>query len=144
MKIIAQGLVSGDLPWEIIFIGIALAVSLEFLGLNSLTVAVGFYLPLSVSTPIMIGGIVRWGTELFANKEVKEKRDRTGTLFAFGLIAGEALISVIIAMLIVPGFINPEAPVFTESNLLSFLLFMVLAVLLFAITMKKRAKDELS
>jgi uncharacterized oligopeptide transporter (OPT) family protein len=134
MKIIAQGLMSGDLPWEIIFIGIALAVSLEFLGLNSLTVAVGFYLPLTVSTPIMIGGIVRWGTELFANKEVKEKRDRTGTLFASGLIAGE----------VVPGFINPEAPVFTESKLLSFLLFRVLAVLLFAITMKKRAKDELS
>lgn len=142
MKIVAQGLMSGDLPWEIIFIGIALAISIEFLGLNSLTVAVGFYLPLSVSTPIMLGGIVRWATELFANKEQKAKRDRTGTLFASGLIAGEALISVIIAMLIVPGIINPQAPVSTESNLVSFLLFMMLTVLLLTITIKKRENDE--
>lgn len=142
MKIISQGLMSGDLPWEIIFIGIALAISIEFLGLNSLTVAVGFYLPLSVSTPIMIGGIVRWTTELFVNQEKKVKRDRTGTLFASGLIAGEALISVVIAILIVPGVINPEAPVLAESNWVSFLLFMLLAVLLFTITIKKRDTDE--
>ena len=68
MKIIAQGLMSGDLPWEIIFIGIALAISLEFLGLNSLTVAVGFYLPISVSASIMVGGIVRWLSEWMVDK----------------------------------------------------------------------------
>jgi putative OPT family oligopeptide transporter len=142
MKIIAQGLMSGDLPWDIIFIGIALAISIEFLGLNSLTVAVGFYLPLSVSSSIMLGGIVRWATELFANKEKKAKRDRVGTLFASGLIAGEALISVIIAMLIVPGIINPQAPVWTDSKWISFIFFMTLAVLLFIVTVKKRKKNE--
>ncbi|WP_037464496.1 OPT family oligopeptide transporter [Shimazuella kribbensis] len=144
MNIIAQGLMSGDLPWDIIFIGAALAICIEFLGLNSLTVAVGFYLPLSVSTPIMIGGIVRWITELFANKDKQEKRERVGTLFASGLIAGEALISVFIALLIVPGIINPDAAVMMESNLIPFFLFLGIAALLLVITMKKqREKDGL-
>jgi putative OPT family oligopeptide transporter len=139
MKIIAEGLMSENLPWEFIFIGIALAITVEFLGLNSLTVAVGFYLPLSVSTPIMLGGIVRWLTGTFvSNDEVKLRREETGTLFASGLIAGEALISVIIALLIVPGIINPDAPIVTESNLLPFILFLILAVLLAYITMKRR------
>lgn len=107
MKIIAEGLMAGNLPWELIVIGAALAVSLEFLGLNSLTVAVGFYLPVSVSTPIMIGGFVRYLTEVFVKKaEDKKSREETGTLFASGLIAGEALVSVIIAILIVPGKIG--------------------------------------
>jgi putative OPT family oligopeptide transporter len=141
MQIIAQGIMSSDLPWEFIFIGIALAVTIEFLGLNSLTVAVGFYLPLSVSTPIMIGGIVRVVTEFFAQQEVKEKRERVGTLFASGLIAGEALISVIIALLIVPGFINPEAPVIFDSNLLSCLLFLALAVLFISIIWRQKRTD---
>jgi putative OPT family oligopeptide transporter len=141
MQIIAQGIMSSDLPWEFIFIGVALAVTIEFLGLNSLTVAVGFYLPLSVSTPIMIGGIVRVVTEFFAKQEVKEKRERVGTLFASGLIAGEALISVIIALLIVPGFINPEASVIFDSNLLSCLLFLALATLFISIIWRKKRID---
>jgi putative OPT family oligopeptide transporter len=139
MKIIAEGLMSENLPWEFIFIGIALAITVEFLGLNSLTVAVGFYLPLSVSTPIMLGGIVRWLTGTFvSNDEIRLRREETGTLFASGLIAGEALISVIIALLIVPGIINPDAPIVTESNLLPLILFLILAVLLAYIAMKRR------
>jgi putative OPT family oligopeptide transporter len=143
MNIIAQGLMAGDLPWDIIFIGASLAISLEFLGLNSLTVAVGFYLPLSVSAPIMIGGVVRWTTELFVNKDKQEKRERVGTLFASGLIAGEALISVFIALLIVPGIINPAAAVMTESNLIPTILFLGLAALLLVVTLKKSEKDGL-
>lgn len=142
MKIIAQGIMSGNLPWDLIFIGIALAITIEFLGLNSLTVAVGFYLPLSVSTPIMVGGLVRWLSEAFVNDEVKQRRDEIGTLFASGLIAGEALLSVIIAILIVPKFVNPDAPVATESNLLPFILFLLIAVLLAYVTMKRRNDDK--
>lgn len=138
MKIIAQGIMAENLPWDFIFIGIALALTIEFLGLHSLTVAVGFYLPLSVSTPIMVGGIVRWLSEAFVGKEEKRRRDEAGTLFASGLIAGEALISVIIAILIVFRMINPDIAVATESNLIPFLLFLVLAGILAFVTMRRR------
>jgi putative OPT family oligopeptide transporter len=137
MKIIVEGLMAGNLPWELIIIGAALAISLEFLGLNSLTVAVGFYLPVSVSTPIMIGGIIRWLTEAFKKDEkVKKLREETGTLFASGLIAGEALISVVLALLIVPGIINPDAPVKLDNDWLPLVLFVVLSALLWLVTVK--------
>lgn len=141
MQIISQGLMAGDLPWDIIFIGAALAISLEFLGLNSLTIAVGFYLPLSVSMPIMIGGAVRWLSEVGAKKKQQERGERSGTLFASGLIAGEALISVFIALLIVPGVVNPDAPIWLVSNWVSVGLFLLLAISLWWVAMKGRAND---
>lgn len=131
MKIIVEGLMDGNLPWELIFIGAGFAISIEFLGLNSLTVAVGLYLPISVSTPIMIGGFIRWIVEKMAkDEETRKLREETGTLFASGLIAGEALISVVIAILIVFEMVNPDAPVKVDSDLLSFALFMVLSAIL--------------
>ncbi|TCS96915.1 putative OPT family oligopeptide transporter [Hazenella coriacea] len=143
MKIIAEGLMSGNLPWELILIGAALAISLEFLGINSLTIAVGFYLPLSVSAPIMIGGIVRWVTQSWIkNDGLRKLREETGTLFASGLIAGEALISVIIAMMIVPGWINPDAPVKIDNDILPFSLFLGLTALLWFVTVKFVKKPE--
>ncbi|MCK9912672.1 OPT/YSL family transporter, partial [Microbacteriaceae bacterium K1510] len=78
--------------WDLIFIGAATAIVIELLGLNSLTVAVGIYLPVHTSAPIMVGGIVRWLVEYYAKKDrVKKQRVETGTLFASGLIAGESL-----------------------------------------------------
>jgi putative OPT family oligopeptide transporter len=145
MKIIVEGIMSGNLPWELIIIGAALAVSIEFLGLNSLTVAVGFYLPVSVSTPIMVGGLIRWLTEVFVKEEkVKQAREETGTLFASGLIAGEALVSVVIALLIVANKINPDAPAKFDGNLLPFALFLGLSLLLWFVTVKfvKKEKQE--
>jgi putative OPT family oligopeptide transporter len=143
MKIIVEGLMQGNLPWQLIIMGAALAIAIEFLGLNSLTVAVGFYLPLSTSAPIMIGGLVRWFTDRYAKtEEVRKQREETGTLFASGLIAGEALVSVIIALLIVPGIINPDAPVKFDSNLLSFVLFLALTVVLWWVTVKFSGKKS--
>ncbi|MGA9172716.1 MAG: oligopeptide transporter, OPT family [Thermoactinomyces sp.] len=137
MKIIVEGLMQGHLPWQLIIMGAALSIAIEFLGLNSLTVAVGFYLPVSTSVPIMIGGIIRWLTDRFAkNEEARRNREETGTLFASGLIAGEALVSVVIAILIVPGWINPDAPVKFASNWLPLVLFLVLTATLWAVTVK--------
>lgn len=137
MKIIVQGLMEGNLPWSLILFGVALAIAIEFLGLNSLTVAVGFYLPVSVSAPIMIGGLVRWFSEAFVKDEgIRQRREETGTLFASGLIAGEALISVIIALLIVPKIVDPNAPVKIDSDLLPTVIFAVMAIVLFLVTTK--------
>lgn len=142
MKIIVEGLMQGNLPWELIIIGVAMAVCIEFLGINSLTFAVGFYLPASISAPIMIGGIVRWVVERFAkDQKVKQSREETGTLFASGLIAGEALISVIIALLIVPGIIDPAAPLLVEGQLLPLILFLGMTILLWFISVKFANKN---
>lgn len=142
MKIIVEGLMQGNLPWELIIIGIALAITIEFLGINSLTFAVGFYLPVSISAPIMVGGIVRWMVERFAkNEKVRQSREETGTLFASGLIAGEALVSVFIALLIVPGIVDPNAPLLVENQLLPFVLFLGLTGLLWFMSIKFANKN---
>ncbi|WP_093229546.1 OPT family oligopeptide transporter [Thermoflavimicrobium dichotomicum] len=143
MKMIVEGLMAGNLPWDLIFIGAALAITIEFLGLNSLTVAVGFYLPLATSVPIMIGGAIRWLVEKMAKDDkTRQMREETGTLFASGLIAGEALVSVIVALLIVPGIVNPDAPTKVESMLLPFALFMGLAALLWWVSVKFANKKQ--
>ncbi|MFB7642208.1 OPT/YSL family transporter, partial [Peribacillus butanolivorans] len=130
-----------DLPWTLIFIGAAIAITLEFFGLNSLVVAVGIYLPVHTSAPIMIGGFVRFFVEYFAKtKEALKERVDRGTLFASGLIAGESLIGVFIAILIAAGVQVPAAAKLA-SNLIPFLLFLALAGLLWFISSKGKKED---
>ncbi|TCP64241.1 OPT family oligopeptide transporter [Baia soyae] len=143
MRIIVEGIMGGNLPWDLIFMGIALAITIEFLGLNSLTVAVGFYLPLSISSPIMVGGIIRWLSEVFAKDEsIRRKREEVGTLFASGLIAGEALISVVIALLIVPKVINPDKPLMFDNNWMPVTVFALLAISLLCVATRFSSKEK--
>src|SRR5205085_3679913 len=60
MSFIIEGIMSQQLPWGLVLIGVFISVVLELCGLSSLAFAVGVYLPVSTSTPIMVGGIVRW------------------------------------------------------------------------------------
>lgn len=141
MKILAEGVLGGDLPWTLIFIGVAIAITLEFFGLNSLSVAVGIYLPVHTSAPIMIGGFVRYFVECFAKtKEVRKARVDRGTLFASGLIAGESLIGVLIAVLIAVG-VKVPAVAMLASNLIPFLLFLALAGVLWFVSSKRNKED---
>ena len=141
MKILAEGVLGGDLPWTLIFIGTAIAITLEFFGLNSLSVAVGIYLPVHTSAPIMIGGFVRYFVERFAkSKEARKSRVDRGTLFASGLIAGESLIGVLIAVLIAVGVQVPAVAVLA-SNLIPFLLFLALAGVLWYVSSKRNKED---
>ncbi|MDQ0416558.1 putative OPT family oligopeptide transporter [Croceifilum oryzae] len=143
MRIIVEGIMGGNLPWDLIFMGISLAIAIEFLGLNSLTVAVGFYLPLSISSPIMVGGIIRWLSEAFAKDErIRRKREEVGTLFASGLIAGEALISVVIALLIVPKVIDPDKPLAFDNNWMPVTIFSLLAISLLWIAVRFKSKEK--
>ncbi|WML49921.1 oligopeptide transporter, OPT family [Neobacillus sp. PS3-34] len=138
MKILAEGVLGGDLPWNLIFIGAAIAITLEFFGLNSLVVAVGIYLPVHVSTPIMIGGFVRYFIDRFSkNDEVRKERGDRGTLFASGLIAGESLVGVIIAILIYAGVPVPDVAK-SPSDLLPFILFLILAAALWYVSYKRK------
>jgi len=130
----------GSMAWDLIFLGASIAVVIEFLGLNSLVVAVGVYLPVHVSTPIIIGGAVRWLIDFFTKDEgLRRLRNDSGVLFASGLIAGESLIGVVIAILIVAGVPIPESPV-SENGWISCAVFLAVTFLLWYIA--RRASSE--
>jgi putative OPT family oligopeptide transporter len=102
MALVIDGVVNADLPWALVVAGIFLAAMFEMVGLPSLVVAVGLYLPLSLMSPILVGGIVRLAIEKrhTARIDVLREKRENGVLFASGLIAGAALVGVIIAGLV--------------------------------------------
>jgi putative OPT family oligopeptide transporter len=102
MATVVQGVMNANIPWSPILVGGMIAVAIELLGIQSLPFAIGLYLPLSLSTPIMAGGIVA----LLIRKSTKDgllhkARHQMGILFGSGLVAGDALIGVGTAFLIV-------------------------------------------
>jgi len=103
MRTVIDGVMGGDMPWALLVIGGFAAVVVELLGMNSLAFAVGLYLPIELSMPIMVGGLVRaWTNHRFSGRAMEERRER-GILFGSGLIAGAALIGVLVALLVSSG-----------------------------------------
>ncbi len=100
MATVVQGVMNSNLPWEPIIVGGVIALSIELLGVSSLPVAIGLYLPLSLSTPIMTGGLVAWLVKRKSTKEQYEKRNLRGILFASGMVAGDGLFGVVGAFMI--------------------------------------------
>jgi putative OPT family oligopeptide transporter len=100
MKTVVEGVLGGDLPWGLVFVGGSFAVLAEIVGIPSLPFAVGIYLPLSTMTPIYVGGLVRHIIEKRAghNEELKRRRREKGILLGSGFIAGEGLTGVGIAI----------------------------------------------
>ena len=102
MKMLVEGVMNGNLPWGLIFIGIFIAIAVEILRIPILPVAIGLYLPLELSTCITLGGIIR----LFLEKrklpeEDKKRKLNNGILFSSGMIAGEGLVGIFLAILAV-------------------------------------------
>ncbi|MGM0599517.1 MAG: OPT family oligopeptide transporter [Candidatus Rifleibacteriota bacterium] len=100
MKLVIDGVIGGSLPWNLVFCGVFIAIGIELLGINSLAFAVGLYLPMSLSVPIMAGGIIRWILELRKKDPKLEQKRETGVLYSSGLIAGAALTGVLIMVLL--------------------------------------------
>ena len=100
MKMIIEGVMGGNLPWNLVFAGAGIAIVIEILGIPVLPFAIGLYLPLHLSTGIMAGGLVRLYFEK-KKKITEEKRkdaiDR-GILYTSGLIAGEGLVGILLAV----------------------------------------------
>jgi uncharacterized oligopeptide transporter (OPT) family protein len=98
MSLVVKGVITGDLPWRFVIIGIFLAAIVELVGIRSLPFAVGVYLPLYLTTPIMAGGFLRYLTEKTKDESLLKARRESGILFSSGLIAGSALVGVGLAL----------------------------------------------
>ena len=99
MKMIVEGVMQGNLPWSLILIGVAIGIVIEILKIPVLPVAIGLYLPLELSTTMMIGGAVRYVAEKI-NKSSDENAG-SGILFCSGMIAGEGIVGLLLAVLAV-------------------------------------------
>ena len=107
MKLVVEGVMGGTLPWGLIFCGVGIAVVIEILGIPVLPFAVGLYLPIYLSTPIFIGGLIRWFIERKQSKKSEEEKKEAadnGVLYCSGMIAGEGLIGILLAVFAVIPF----------------------------------------
>lgn len=106
MKLVVEGVMGGTLPWGLVFCGVFVAIVIEILGLPVLPVSIGLYLPIHLSAPIFVGGMIR---KLVESKKADTeeaaalKKDRVdrGLLYSSGMIAGEGLIGILLAVLAV-------------------------------------------
>ena len=103
MKMIVEGVMDGNLPWTLVWIGVFIAVVIEIFGIPVLPVAIGLYLPLRLSVPIMAGGLVRYVVTKRAVSAAPESEAGSGILFCSGMIAGEGLVGILMAVLAVAG-----------------------------------------
>lgn len=104
MKMITEGVMEGNLPWNLVFIGAAIAVVIEIVGIPVLPFAIGIYLPVQLNACIMIGGLIRLVLDKMKKDEEKKKSIiNDGVLFCSGMIAGEGLIGIALALLAVFG-----------------------------------------
>ncbi|MBQ8740035.1 MAG: oligopeptide transporter, OPT family [Clostridia bacterium] len=102
MKLIVEGVMGGDLPWTLVFIGVFIAVTVEIIGIPVLPFAIGVYLPVQLNACIMVGGLIRLALNKLKRGD-KEAIINDGILFCSGMIAGEGLVGILLALLAVVG-----------------------------------------
>ena len=162
MKMIVQGIMTAQLPWTLVFIGVALAFFCFLANIPILAVALGIYLPIGLNTAIFSGGVVREIVERQMKKasaktdptakplpkiKAAEPDDRVdkavekGILLASGLVAGDALIGIVIGIFAAIGadiaFGLRLFPVLSKSNLLAFVMFLLLAIWIYYYATRK-------
>jgi putative OPT family oligopeptide transporter len=153
MSFIIEGIMTQKLPWGLVLIGVFISVVLELCGLSSLAFAVGVYLPVSTSTPIMVGGMVRWLVDRRQKGSVSdaEAESGPGVLFSSGLIAGASVTGTVLAMLQLSeptrNFlrainVSEKLGAFATSDVLAFLLFLGLAAVLFLVASERLLRSE--
>jgi putative OPT family oligopeptide transporter len=155
MSYIIKGILSGNLPWGLVLLGVFIAVVLELSGIPSLAFAVGVYLPLSTSAPIFVGGAIRWLVDKYTRRKysgrglseeqlVAEGDKSNGVLLSSGYIAGGTLAGVIFAFMNIPlkerldafeKWATASNPFFEGpwSDVLAMIPFLVLAVVLYVV-----------
>ncbi len=149
MKMIIEGVMDGNLPWGLVFIGVFIAIVVEIIGIPVLPFAIGVYLPVHLNACIMVGGLVRLAVDKMKKPEEEKKTiTNDGILFCSGMIAGEGLVGILLALLAVfgldkvidiSGFLNLPDGVAKVAALVVFGLI-VLSLLKFSVWKKKKNK----
>ena len=139
MKMIVEGIMGGDLPWNLVFIGVFLAIGLEILRVPVMPFAIGLYLPIYLNATIMIGGVVRGLMDRRKNvdEKTKEKQVTDGTLYCAGMIAGEGLVGILLAILAVFGVNLGLSVNFGNIGGIVLMALMILSLLKFSLWKKK-------
>ena len=150
MKMIVEGVMSAELPWNMVFIGAFIAVIIEIIGIPVLPFAIGIYLPVQLNACIMVGGLVRLVFDKMKKDEEKKKEiTNDGILFCSGMIAGEGLIGIVLAilavfgldkMLDISGILNLSDTAVSIGSIVVFAL-VILSLLKFSIFKKRKPKD---
>jgi putative OPT family oligopeptide transporter len=125
MALVTDGILTQRLPWGLVLIGVFLTFAIELMGLQSLPIAVGVYLPISTSAPMFIGGAVRWLVERrlrSGSRSIAEVESGPGVLFASGLIAGGAIAGVVIAGVAAALVVRAEAAQVPAADYLAHML----------------------
>ncbi|MBQ2841421.1 MAG: oligopeptide transporter, OPT family [Clostridia bacterium] len=149
MKMIIEGVMDGNLPWGLVFIGVFIAIVVEIIGIPVLPFAIGVYLPVQLNACIMVGGLVRLAVDKMKKPEEDKKRiTNDGILFCSGMIAGEGLVGILLAVLAVfgvdkfidiSGLLNLPEGVAKAAGLVVFGL-VILSLLKFSVWKKQKSK----
>ncbi len=150
MKMVIEGIMGGNLPWGLILIGVCLAVVVEIIGIPVLPFAIGVYLPVQLNACIMVGGLVRLVFDRMKDGEKKTGIINRGILFCSGMIAGEGLVGILLALLAVfgvsealdlSGVINLPPWASSVGSLVVFAL-VILSLLKFSVWAKTKKQDN--
>ena len=143
MKMIVEGIIGGNLPWGLVFVGVFLAICLEILRIPVMPFAIGLYLPIYLNATIMIGGIVRGllDSRKGVDEKTKTAQSTDGTLYCAGMIAGEGLVGILLAIFAVVGISLDMSGVVNLGNIggVVLMIIMILSLLKFSIWRKKKA-----
>jgi putative OPT family oligopeptide transporter len=142
MKTVIEGVLAADLPWSLVAVGSVIAIVIHLLGIPSLAFAVGMYLPLSSTTPIFVGGLVRRYLEKSAGDDSEKlaMRKEKGILLSSGLIAGEGIMGVIIALYAFSAGSKPSGVGLDFGEAVSFAAF--LGLIAFLVVMSREQKPS--
>ena len=152
MKMIVEGIMDAKLPWVLVFMGVFLALALEVLRVPVMPFAIGLYLPIYLSCGIMVGGVIRLFLDKKKEAEAKKKEMiSNGTLYCAGMIAGEGLVGILMAVLaiikvgdnsigaIIGGLFNLSGAAGNIVGLIV-LALMILSLLKFSVWSKTKSK----
>ncbi len=138
MMMLSEGVMTGNIPWTLVLIGAVMGIFIELLGLPILPIALGLYLPIALSSAILTGAVVRKAVDMkFAsNKAEGDKRVEKGILLSSGLVAGDALIGILIAVFITLGkdlsTVGAKFGAITSNSNVAIAIFMGLAAWIYA------------
>jgi uncharacterized oligopeptide transporter (OPT) family protein len=148
MSLIIDGILNRKLPWGLVLLGVFISVMMELCGVASLPFAVGVYLPISASTPIFVGGLIRWLVDKRTKMKAEEAESSPGVLLSSGLIAGGSLAGIGLALLAVKENwgraldMSEKFPALADANMLGVVLFLLMGAFLYKVGVGSKKKGK--